>query len=369
MRKPIISVENRVNRPKPLLLFIYPNASAFVRQDASIFSEFYQIREISFQPKLKAWVPFSLLLELVFILRSCFSVKVIICQFAGYHTLIPVFIGRIFSKPCIIIVGGTDCTSMPSINYGNLRKPLLRWATLWSLKYSSHIISPASSLIECEYTFTRSDYPKQGYRYFDKSITTPFTIIYNAVDINKFKILRDVQRKKNTFLTICTAIDKRTFRLKGIDLFIKMAETFPEYEFTIIGQSVNNFIFDRPANVRQLNNVNHEMLPAIMAQHSFYCQLSMSEGFGLALAEAMACGCVPIVSKVGIMDFIVGESGFILERRDSDLLKSIVISAVSSKIKDPELMAHGRIKDNFSLARRRVELLTLLNKLTSKVRN
>ena len=58
----------------------------------------------------------------------------------------------------------------------------------------------------------------------------------------------------------------------------------------------------------------------------------MSEGFGLALAEAMACGCVPIVSKVGILDFIAGDSGFVLEKHDIGLLKSIIGKAVESDI-------------------------------------
>ena len=52
----------------------------------------------------------------------------------------------------------------------------------------------------------------------------------------------------------------------------------------------------------------------------------MSEGFGVALAEAMACGCVPIVSRVGILDFIAGDSGFVLEKHDTDLLKSLIES-------------------------------------------
>ena len=203
---------------------------------------------------------------------------------------------------------------MPSINYGNLRKPLLGWFTLKSLKYSSHIISPSLTLVECDYTYNDQDYPKQGFRFFDKSIKTPFTVIYNGVDISYFKSGETLLRHKNSFLTICSNIDKRNFRLKGIDLFIAVAEYFPDFAFTIIGKVAQGFNIVRPDNVTIIDYVPHELLPGKMAEFAFYCQLSMSEGFGLALAEAMACGCVPIVSNVGIMDFIIGDSGFILEK-------------------------------------------------------
>jgi glycosyltransferase involved in cell wall biosynthesis len=89
----------------------------------------------------------------------------------------------------------------------------------------------------------------------------------------------------------------------------------------------------------------------------------MSEGFGLALAEAMACGCVPIVSRVGILDFIVGDSGFLLEKRDNDLLKSVIARAMESDIITLGNKARARVVENFDIKKRRTELLQLVNDL------
>ena len=143
------------------MLYFYLSASSFVSQDIKSFQEDYTVRLFLFQPKNKLLLPFSFLRQKLFLLRNIYSASILVCQFAGYHSLLPVFFGRLFRKPCVIVVGGTDCTSMPSINYGNLRKPLMRWFTLKSLKYSKHIVSPSHSLIECDYNYTDKDFPNR----------------------------------------------------------------------------------------------------------------------------------------------------------------------------------------------------------------
>jgi glycosyltransferase involved in cell wall biosynthesis len=348
---------------KPVLLYFYLSASSFVNQDITTLQSDFNVKLFRFRIRRKALVPLNFLAQKLFLLRNIYSSSVLMCQFAGYHSLLPVFFGKFLHKPCIVVVGGTDCTSMPSINYGNLRKPLLRWFTLKSLKYATHIVSPGISLVECDYTYNERDYPKQGFRFFDKSIKTPFTVIFNGVDITHFKPGLSPSRKKNSFLTICSNIDKRNFRLKGIDLFIAVAGHFPGCEFTIIGKLAPGFNIVRPDNVTLIDYVPHDQLPLKMAGFAYYCQLSLSEGFGLALAEAMACGCVPIVSKVGILDFIAGDAGFVLEKQDIDLLNSVIRKALESDVETSGMKARDRVVENFDAEKRRFELLRLINNL------
>jgi glycosyltransferase involved in cell wall biosynthesis len=348
---------------RPVILYIFPSESSFVKNDILSLTDQYELRCLVFQPPKKYLLPLYLVKEKLFLLRNIFSSSLIICQFAGYHSLLPVLAGRLINRPVCIIVGGTDCISMPSAGYGNLRKPLLGWFTLKSLKWARQIISPGESLIECEYTYTDTDYPRQGYRSFDKTITTPVSVIYNGVNTEHFNIKAATERRKNSFLTVCTTIDKRNYRLKGLDLFIKAAEHFPEYTFTIIGRLAPGFDFNHPPNVTVLSFVDHDLLPAKMAGHMFYCQLSMSEGFGVALAEAMACGCVPIVSRVGIMDFIVGDTGFILDKYEVELLFRIISRAVDSDTEQLGHEASRRVNENFSMEIRRSRFPGLIGKL------
>lgn len=348
---------------KPVLLYSYISDSSFVIQDIESLRISYNVKLFRFRSQNKPLVPFSFIRQKIFLLWNIFSADLLMCQFAGYHSLLPVIFGKLFKKPCLVVVGGTDCTSMPSINYGNLRKPLLRWFTLKSLKYSTHIISPSSSLIRCDYTYADDDYPGQGFLYFDNSIKTPCTVIFNGVDTSHFKPAENIIRRKNSFLTICASIDRRNYFLKGIDLFLAVAEHFPDFEFTIIGKIAPDLKLLKPGNVSMIGYIPGDQLPLKMSEYSFYCQLSMSEGFGLALAEAMSCGCVPIVSQVGILDFIAGDSGYVLSKRDINMLTDIVKKAAGSDIEKAALKTRARIVDTFDSHKRRSELLQLITRI------
>jgi glycosyltransferase involved in cell wall biosynthesis len=362
MTKTTDSEINAQTEEKPVLLYFYQDASSFVNQDNKFFREYYTVKEFTFKASHKLYLPFIFFLQKLFLLANIRKASVLVCQFAGYHSFLPVIFAKIFHKPCLIVVGGTDCVSFPSINYGNLRKPLLRWFTLKSLKFATHIASPSEALAECDYTYTGNDYSKQGFRFFDRSIKTAVTVIFNGIDTSHFKMVAGLKRKR-TFLTVCNIIDRRNFRLKGIDLFIEMAVRNPDCEFTIIGRVVPGFGISTPANVTMVDYVPHEMLPEKMAEFSFYCQLSLSEGFGVALAEAMACGCVPIVSKVGILDFITGDSGFVLKKYSAEQLMGIIGKALESDIDFRAQKARARVVELFDSKIRRSALLKLLKEL------
>ena len=348
---------------KQVLLYIYPSATSFIRQDSVFFSEYFSVKTFSFLPGHKLLLPFSFLKQKLFLLANIRSASILVCQFAGYQSFLPVLFAKIFHRPCLIVVGGTDCVSFPSINYGNLRKPLLKWFTLKSLKQATHITAPSISLVEYDYTYHNRDYPSQGYRFFDKSINTPYTIIYNGIDTNRFCPVEGVIRRKKSFLTICNYIDKRNFLLKGLDLFIEAARNYPECEFTVIGKLSGDFHFVKPENVTLIGFIPNEQLPSKISEYTYYCQLSVSEGFGVALAEAMATGCVPVVSRVGILDYITGDTGFILDKYDPDLLKSVIASALQANVGSLSGKARERIVANFNDNIRKDRFRNLFNYL------
>ena len=348
---------------KPVLLYFYPLASSFVVQDTRAFQIDYTVKVFSFLPSHKLKLPLSFIRQKLFLLRNIRSAAILVCQFAGYHSLLPVLFAKMFSKPCLVVVGGTDCVSFPEINYGNLRKPLLAWFTLKSLKWATHISAPSESLIEYEYTYQVFRYPMQGFRYYDPSIKTPCTVIYNGIDTTRFIPEQGIERKRNSFLTVVNFIDQRNYLLKGMDLFIEMARNFPDCRFTIIGNLAPGFKVDEPSNVSFIDFIPNEMLPSKMSEYTFYCQFSVSEGFGVSLAEAMACGCIPLVSKVGIMDSITEDSGFVLEKYDSTMLKSIISAALNSDTESLSLKARQRVVENYSRQKRESAFQQLMNYL------
>jgi glycosyltransferase involved in cell wall biosynthesis len=58
-----------------------------------------------------------------------------------------------------------------------------------------------------------------------------------------------------------------------------------------------------------------EVVP-LLQRARFYCQLSRREGFGVAVAEAMACKCVPMVSDSGALPEVVRQCGVIVPNDD-----------------------------------------------------
>ena len=353
-------------KDKPVLLYFYPSASSFVLQDTVSFQKNYTVKVFPFLPSHKLKLPFSFIRQKLFLIVNIRSAAILVCQFAGYHSLLPVLFAKIFHKPCLVVVGGTDCVSFPEINYGNLRKPILAWFTLKSLKYATHISTPSQSLIEYDYTYRDSDFPKQGFRYFDPTIKTPCTVIYNGIDTELFKPDTNIRRRGNSFLTVVNYIDQRNYLLKGLDLFIEAARNFPYCKFTIIGRIEPGFNIAKPANLNLIDFIPNQLLPSKMAEFAFYCQLSVSEGFGVSMAEAMASGCIPIASKVGIMDSIIGDFGFVLEKYDSAKLKSILDAALKSDTESLALKARQRVVGNYNKQLRELAILQLLSNLSKK---
>ena len=63
----------------------------------------------------------------------------------------------------------------------------------------------------------------------------------------------------------------------------------------------------------------------------------------------MLCQCIPIVSNVNVLPKIVGDSGFILEKRDSIMLIDFEPGDYVTNYSKLELIARNRIKNNFTI--------------------
>lgn len=343
-------------------LYFYPVYPSFVQSDGSILRSHYRVAAFYFKAHKKWLTPFYFLFQLCFLIVHIASAKVLVSHFSGYHTLLPAVFARTFRKAHIVLLNGTECHNFPEHRYGYLSKPLLFWFSWKSLQWSSLLIPASESLVDSTYTYAPAKYVKQGFKNFYANLHTPYQVIYNGVDPTIFP-LEIKNRKSTSFISIASDMESPARRaIKGIDLVIALAKCTPDNTYTLIGaSSLRN---DLPANIILAGFVPYNQLHKIYNQHAFYLQLSASEGFGLALCEAMLCGCVPIVSNVGILPFIASGRGYVLQHKNVDDLVELVSSAV--KEYDPDNITYYRdhILENFTLAKRAESLLAAISNTT-----
>lgn len=346
---------------KPKLIYIYPSKSSFINSDIEFLSKKYIVKTQDLDWKNPVKLPINFALQKLFLVQNIFSAKAILISFAGYFSFLPVLFGRIFGKKVFIILNGTECISFPSYNYGSLRKKVLRFFVKKSQQYATKLLPVDASLIQQQHTFDEQvQQKKQGFLSFFSKMKTPVVVIPNGFDADFWKVER-TEVQPNSVITVASIASENMLRFKGIDLLISLSEKHPEIQFTIVGFSeemISKTVV--PKNVTIHGFVSLEKLKNLYAKHQFYFQLSVNEGFGCALAEAMLCGCIPVVSNSGALPNVVGKNGCILNKRSVKELENVFLKVASlseDEKKEASENARNQIKDNFSISNREQLLL------------
>jgi len=81
------------------------------------------------------------------------------------------------------------------------------------------------------------------------------------------------------------------------------------------------------ARVRFLG-IRHD-IPELMAAADVFVLSSVGEGFGLVVAEAMACECVVVATDSGGVREVLGDAGFLVPSRDPAALAAALLAATS----------------------------------------
>lgn len=344
--------------------YFHLNHAPFISKDIEILKSKYVLKSKLINLSGKFSFIKGLFSQLIFTCQNLNQNIIFITQFAGYQSVIPTYIGKQLNIKNFIILGGTDCNWLPSISYGNYNKKLLRWATEYSLKNAYHLIPVNKELVECDYSYTDTDFVKQGYKSFIKNIKTPYTVIPNGIDISLYNI--SIQSPMQaSFITICSVLEDDKRRLvKGIDMILKIAKIRSDIKITIIGGAFPPHT-EIPSNVTTFPFISNDQLPDLFRQHQFYLQLSMTEGFPNAVIEAMACGCIPIVSAVGAMPEIVDGVGYVLPKKNIQLFENLIQKALIEYNQSKKYEANAKAK-TYDIKFRSKMLLALIEQHTKK---
>ncbi|MGY6558259.1 MAG: glycosyltransferase [Nitritalea sp.] len=297
---------------RPKLLHIFPQASSFIREDQAQLEKYFEVLQDvrPWTDKRKAVKNF--LGQGVFLLQRLAQVDYVLVQFAGYWSFLPTLLGKWYGKPVYIVLHGTDVAALPEVGYGSLRIPLLRHAIYWSLKWATALFPVSSALVWTELHFEPELQKRQQglYAHFP-NLLSPVAIIRQGVATRFWAAPHPLPRQEKQFAAVMGPGQEY---LKGLDFIFEIARQMPAYTFHIAGLPSAGFT-KMPANVYLLGRLEAESLRDLYRCSGFYLQLSLFEGFGCALVEAMAAGCLPIVANTMHLPHIVGESGYLLPYR------------------------------------------------------
>lgn len=321
-------------KPKSKKIFYtYVQQRSFIETDLRHLSGSFDLTRFEFTSNPKYLIPVSFLRQVIHLLILGWRYDIIVCFFAGYHSVAPALFAKWTNKKCIIFLAGTDCFNYPSFQYGNFTRKGYGIATCISAHAASLLAPVSSNLIVKSSPYYTGDSIVQGIYHWCKNLKTPHQVIpfeYNPELFRRF----DIERKENSFISIAFGIQGTSFIRKGIDKMLMIAGHFPQYSFTIVGCAATDFPVKVPSNVTLVPPVPHQEIPRYLSAHQFYLQLSIAEGFPSAVCEAMLCECIPIGSAVAAIPEIISDYGFLVKERKDEIILDTIRTAVGYVEKD-----------------------------------
>ena len=174
-------------------------------------------------------------------------------------------------------------------------------------------------------------------------------VIYNGVDCNEFRPIREIKRRPYQLITTASADQPLKGTQHLIPAFANLRSEFPQLRLTFIGKPKPDGDTARLIshyNLADHIDFKHGISPAEIVQ--LYASASLAvvpseyEGFGLPAAEAMACA-VPVVSTDGgALPEVVGDAGVIVAKADSAALANGIRSLLLDPARRHTLGYRGR---------------------------
>jgi len=315
---------------------------SFIEQDRKLLESLgYDVDQHSFEGNLLSYF-LSYRRE---IKRAVQDADILFGWFASWETMAAVYYAKRYGKKSIVVTGGYDVVCMPDIKYGaftNSKEKI-------SAKY---VLNNADLLLPFSY------HSKE--ELLLRSNPNAIKVVYIGVDSHKFKWKKN---KQNIAITV-GGVNQSNLKRKGIKYFVKAANHLPEVPFFVIGKCSDDAV-DYLAglasdNVTFTGFVSDVELLEWYQKSKVYTQVSAHEGFGLAMAEAMLCGNVPVVTRRGAIPEVVGDTGIYVKYADEKATaKAIKVALESSdRIRKD---ARKRIEAHFSIEKRENKLKEVMD--------
>ena len=326
--------------------FVYRSSVQIADQadqfDIKILRKHYDVSTIHVSPKnmIRTFFDFAI---------KAPKCDVLYVWFAGFQAVLAAVFAKLFHKKMVLLVGGYDAVANRKIGYGAFMTWYRSAMAHFSYRNATLVLSVSMHTLR---SVLRHDSPRK------------MMLLYNAVDSNRFVSFTP---KEKVAMTVAY-IDKANIIRKGLHVFAQAASYFDDVQFVLVGKdkdgSANELKKESGDRLLITGYLNDEKLLRFFSKSSVYLQLSYEESFGIALAQAMSCECIPIVTKLGALPEVVGDTGYYVPYGDVDA----TVKAVKKALEDPKRTdlgkkARERIDSKFSLLERERKLVSILNDL------
>lgn len=310
------------------VLLAYSRPARFVAIDRDLLAERYEVLEYA-QPgpvprPLAAW-------------RAVRGADAVVCWFASWHAPAPLLAARLLRRPSLLIVGGFDTANVPDIGYGYQQGGVRRLLARVSMRLATALL-------------TNSEYSREELR---RNAGLHAEVVHHGVP-DPFGRLPGGPREPLA-LTVGN-VARLSLERKGLRPFVEAAALVPDVEFVVAGRWADDAVDElrmlAGPNVRFTGELSDADLDALYRRASVYVQASRHEGFGMAVAEAMLAGCVPVVTDAGALPEVVGETGVVVPTASPSDVAEGVRRALALP-DDARARARERVCERFPLEVRR----------------
>ncbi|MGC8912753.1 MAG: glycosyltransferase family 4 protein [Thermoplasmata archaeon] len=323
---------------KKEVVFVYRYWARFQETTVRMLSEKYDVKIFQF-------TGIRCIPELFRLMRKD---NISIYYFGGRHAVFGNLLSIFKRHKTVVIIAGYE---VEDYSYGAPGHPLGRLVSRFAIDFADYII-------------VVSKYLKEQLSIFSPRKDVFLCYAPNTVDVSFFS--KSDAQKRSLVISVGVISDV-SLKRKGFETFIECAEKMPDTKFIWAGlcrspenkKSLEKYSI--PGNMEVLVNLSKEELLSLYSHATVYCQLSSIEGFGVALAEAMACECVPVVTGRGGMAEVVGDAGVIVPYGDVEK----TVEGIKYALAHPELgkKARQRIVENFNYEKLKNEFLTIIEKI------
>ncbi len=319
------------------ILFLYDHDSTFVRADLEILRGFAEVTAVLADPSP----------SLAAVARSLSGHDLAYAWFGLGHATRAVLAGCLLRRPSVVVGGGWDVADMPEIQYGAARGTYGRGRACMTFGLASRVL--AFSKWSADQIRTLAPWAR-------------VETIYLGVATH---LWQPVRHKEPIVLTI-GQVSEPNLRRKGLEAFAKASALVPEARFVVVGKEDPAVSPSLRAiggsNLELAGEVPDALLRDLAGRSSVYVQVSYTEGFGLALAEAMSAECVPVVTNAGAIPEVVGDCGFYVPYGNPEATGKAIRTAFESGL-GPR--ARLRIKERFRLENRATQVRHIVDAVTT----